>query len=197
MTRESFTLGIKDTYHNIKDGMLDAMEKELNGYSENDIGLIYDAVLRESKFTPNVHSVCDAIKIIGISRNNNKKFVYKCDDCQTMYAQVNDPLSAYRCPLCGSHERSMAEYNNGDPVIVMQSACLVSAKGSVNCELFDKYQKDKRAIGIYGTTCKDYTEMNKKECQTCLCKDCCQNERKQIRARQNEITKRAVNKNKL
>lgn len=194
MTREMFTMKMKETYHNIQNGMLDGMEKELQGYSENDISLIYDTVLRDSKFTPNVNSVCEAIKNIGISKNSNKKYIYECCKCSTLYAQVNSPLSAYRCPSCGSFERMVKEYTQGDKLLVMQSTCLVSSKGGINCEKYNRLLKNKREPGVYGPSCKQYTQGNTESCNSCICKDCCNNERKQIRARQNEIAKRALNK---
>lgn len=179
MNRTQFTEKLKSNWSKVSPAVLEAIEKKLSFYSENDINEIW-IQLHETYnqvSAPTYAHVINVIKILGVQQcrgeGHKREYVYICSDCKTNYKNPTYSLLAICCPNCLSERNSLQEYdgNTHHKVITYQYQCFRGNAEShfspTQCLMFNQ-------SGAYGPMCKSWgLQKNTPECRDCICSDCC------------------------
>ena len=93
-------------------------------------------------------------------------YCYHCLNCDKKYH-----LDGRVCPFCGSNKSKVAEVKEGEKIQETRKDCF-------ECEIFDISQD----FRVYGPGCKGYGKDgvaadDKRMCQDCKCKRCCNAEK--------------------
>jgi hypothetical protein len=172
MTREQFCINIKRTYPDLVTDIIKGIDKELIGYTEEQIENLYDSFIRSpaAKYTPkSINIFIDLAVDNGIIKKSEyiNFIVGKCYECGATFSKVSTG-----CPECKSKKiGAVQKHTTDNHFIRVKDNCW-------NCEKYNKLKKPQ------GPSCSEWGKIDngmKKQgdicyrpvCNDCLCKECC------------------------